>query len=356
MDKFSEAYAAAQSALKIGTLGGGFGAQQHALSLLLAGAAGPDVAQSKSLDKLRETAAADAKAVKGSTGERAVAKALVAGAGDGRGLVERAATLKMLKHLHHVKSAGGQQIWVYSPPDVYTKWIFDECAGKSATGLEDVLAKSSPDVYSPEQCEVMVDAVQNARALALNVVAKLGAAASAETLAVVRRYFGNASSSKADLEAVMGTLASGYQKIANACNAGNIIISDEPGDRTSGGWKDWAFIYTAEKMSVIYLQGAWLKKAGEITPSNQPPLWRCVRTVIHELSHKECSTEDVVYGPNGLKPEGSSALTPAYALHNADSWAYFAVDVMGYLTGPDKANGEKPTTAIREVPVRTLTA
>jgi len=64
----------------------------------------------------------------------------------------------------------------------------------------------------------------------------------------------------------------------------------------------------------------------------------------------------VVYGPNGLKPEGSTALTPAYALHNADSWAYFAVDVVGYLTGPDKANGEKPATAILEVPVRTLTA
>jgi len=266
MDMFSEAYAAAQSALKNGTLAGSFSAQQQALKLLLAGAAGPDVAQCKSLDKVRETVASDAKAAKGGTGERAAARALIAGAGDGKGLVERAATLKMLKHLHHVKSSGGQQIWVYSPPDVYTKWIFDECAGQSATGLEDVLGKSSPDVYSPAQCEVMVNAVQNARALALSVTTKLGAAASDDTRAVVRRYFGNAASTKTELDAVMATLSSGYQKIANACNAGNIVISDEPIDRTGGGWKDWAFIYHEEKMSVIYLQGAWLKKAGEITP------------------------------------------------------------------------------------------
>jgi hypothetical protein len=153
----------------------------------------------------------------------------------------------------------------------------------------------------------------------------------------------------------MQTLASGYQKIANACNGTNIIISDEPGDRTSGGWKDWAFIYTAETMSVIYLQGAWLKKADEVSPSNLSPLYRCVRTIIHELSHKEVSTEDVVYGPKGLKPEGSTALTPEYAIHNADSWAYFAVDVLGYLTGPDKTNGDTSTSAILKVPARTLT-
>ena len=151
------------------------------------------------------------------------------------------------------------------------------------------------------------------------------------------------------------SLSAGYIKIANACNGGNIIISDEPGDRTGGGWKDWAFIYTQEAMSVIYLQGAWLTKANEITPSNQSPLYRCVRTLIHELSHKQVSTEDIVYGPKGLKPEGSTVMTPEYALHNADSWAYFAVDVLGYLTGPDKANGDNPTSAILKTPTRTLT-
>lgn len=353
MDSFSDAYKAAQKALQTGKLAGKFQDQQKALALLMAGSGGPDVAQSDSLEKLRQTVTSVASEIKGSTGERASAKAIIAGAGDGNGLLERAATLKMLKHLYHVRSVGGQQIWVYSPPEIYAKWLFDEVQGQTATGLETVLAKDSKEVYSTQQREVMVSAIQSARALALNVAAKLGAA-SDTTRAVVQRYFGDSKTPEKDLIAIMVKLAAGYLKIANACNEGNIIISDEPIDRTGGGWKDWAFVYPAETMSVIYLQGAWLEKAGEVTPSNQPPLWRCMRTIIHELSHKEVSTEDIVYGWAGLMPEGSSALTGDYALHNADSWAYFSVDVMGFLTGPDKDNGRRPATEIRQTPKLTL--
>lgn len=356
MNKFSEAYAAAKKALDDGKLAGDFKDLQAGLKTLLAQASGPDSAQAAQVAKLRETMKAGAKPLvaKGTAEPRANAKTLIAGAGDGLKLAERAATLKMLRHLYHEKSAGGQQIWVYSPPEVYAKWLFDEVAGADATALENTLAKAEKEVYSETQRGVMASAVQTARSVALDVCTKLGGA-SDTTKAVVRRYFGNKATTEKQLIEIMVTLAAGYKKIANACNGGNIVISDEPGDRTGGGWKDWAFIYTAETMSVIYLQGAWLKKADEITPSNQSPLYRCVRTVIHELSHKEVSTEDVVYGPKGLMPEGSSALTPEYALHNADSWAYFAVDVLGHLTGPDKTNGETACSAILKAPVRTLT-
>jgi hypothetical protein len=356
MNKFSEAYEAARTALKSGNLAGDFKALQAALERLVVASAGPDVAESAQLGKLREAIERGAKqSMKtGALEARANAKTIVAGAGDGKGLAERAATLKMLRHLYHEKSCGGQQIWVYAPPDVYAKWIFDEVAGASPTALEDTLAKVGMEVYSPAQRTTMVAAVQEARALALAVTVKLDAA-SDSTKTVVRRYFGNASSSDKELLNTMGTLAAGYRKIANACNGGNIVISDEPGDRTGGGWKDWAFIYTSEAMSVIYLQGAWLRKADEVTPSNQSPLYRCVRTLIHEFSHQEVGTEDIVYGPKGLKPEGSTALTPAYAIHNADSWAYFAVDLLGYLTGPDQTNGNTPTSAIRKTPERALT-
>ena len=243
---------------------------------------------------------------------------------------------------------------MYSPPEIYGKWIFGEVTGLAPVGLEDALAKSSAEVYSATQRAVMVTAIQAARGLALAVTAKLGAASDV-TKGVVRRYFGTAAMTEGELLVVMSKLAAGCQKIANACNAGNIVISDEPGDRLGGGWKDWAFVYTNETMSVIYLQGAWLQKADQVTPSNLPPLWRCVRTIVHELSHKEVSTEDIVYGAKGLKPDGSAALTPEYALHNADGWAYFAVDLMGCLTGPDKVHGTIPTTAIIKTPARALT-
>lgn len=357
MNKFSEAYGAAKSALASGSLAGDIGKLQPQMKLLVADAGGPDAAQGAVLGKLRDAVAlgAAALAAKGTPEAKGAAQTLIAAAGDGKKLTERAATLKMLRHLYKETSPGGQAIWVYAPPAAYAKWLFDEVAGVDAKTLEAVLAKDGTEVYTATQRAVMATAVQTARATALAVCVKLGAASDV-TRAVVRRYFGDAKTSDKALIEIMSTLASGYQKIAAACNAGNIVISDEPGDRTGGGWKDWAFIYTAEAMSVIYLQGAWLKKADEVGPSSDSPLYRCVRTIIHELSHKQVSTEDVVYGPKGLMPEGSGALKPEYALHNADSWAYFAVDVLGYLTGPDKANGEKACTAILKAPARTLTA
>lgn len=359
MNKFFEAYNAAQEVIKNSELSSVFEKiRTTRLKPLLADTDGPSNAEASALDKLREALDLEKRSltstVKGLTADKASAKAIINAVGTKPNKQVRVATLKMLKHLYHGKSAGGQVIWVYSPPKVYTKWIFDEVAGASDAVLETVLAKPQEEVYSEIQRAVMCSAVQEARAVALSVVVKMSTPDNAAK-AVVKQYFGSSTTTDIKLGEIMTTLSAGYQKIANACNSSKIIISDEPIDRNGGGWKDWAFIYTAEGMKVIYLQNAWLSKAAEVTPSNQSPLYRCVRTIIHELSHKELSTEDVVYGPNGLKPEGASALTADYALHNADSWAYFAVDVLGYLTGPDKSNGGKVNTAILKVPTKTLT-
>ncbi len=354
MNKFSEAFEAGRSAIGSGALAGKFVDLKPGLVRVF-GAEGPSAGEAEQLDKLRKLIEAEKKALSGAetNGAKAEAKVIIDGSGEAHKKAERAATLKMLRHLYREKSTGGQTIWVYAPPSAYKKWIFDEVAGASAVALEAALAKPETEVYSPEQRGVMATAIQEARTVTLAVCSKIGAASDA-TKSVVRRYFGKADSSEVDLVATMSTLAAGYQKIANACNGGSIVISDEPGDRSGGGWKDWAFIYTTEKMPVIYLQGAWLAKADQVGPSNQSPLYRCVRTIIHELSHKEVGTEDIVYGPKGLMPEGSSVLKPEYALHNADSWAYFAVDLLGYLTGPDKENGTTPTKAILKAPSRSL--
>lgn len=356
MNKFSEAFEAARNAIDSGDFAGAIQDLKPKFRLLF-GTDGPVVGQAKHLEILRHVIKSskwELISTKGLTADRAGAKVIVDAAGAANKRQERAATLKMLRHLYHVKSAGGQAIWVYSPPVAYSKWIFDEVAGASDDALEAVLRKSEEEVYTAHQQGVMAAAIQEARAVCLAVVIKLGTPTPATT-AVVRRYFGNSATTPEQLATITATLLAGYKRIANACNGGTIVISDEPLDRNSGGWKDWAFVYSTEAMSVIYLQGAWLAKADQVSPSNQSALYRCVRTVLHELSHKVVSTEDVVYGPKGLKPEGSTALTPEYALHNADSWAYFAVDVLGYLTGPDKANGEKSTTAILKAPIRALT-
>ena len=354
MNKFSQAYLAARTALGDDAFAGAV-AKQRAQLLTLMADGGPAAAQSNHLGKLRQALkTAQYSLVAAGKPMAAGAQAIIDAAGTGAGKAERAATVKMLKHLYHTKSAGGQAVWVYSPPKAYAKWIFDEVAGADDPKLKAVLAQPEDEVYSETQRSVMSDALQTARKVCLDAVAKLGEPTTA-TLTIVRRYFGNTGSSADQLNTAAATLRGGYQKIANACNASTVIISDEPGDRSGTGWEDWAFIYTAETMRVIYLQNAWLTKAAEATPSNQTPLFRCARTIIHELSHKEVSTEDVVYGPRGLMVQGSGALTADYALHNADSWAYFAMDLTGNLTGPDATNGITACTAIRAVPTRVLT-
>ena len=45
----------------------------------------------------------------------------------------RAATLKLLKHIYRVHKFGGQTVWVYSPPKADSGWVFDEIAGESGT-------------------------------------------------------------------------------------------------------------------------------------------------------------------------------------------------------------------------------
>lgn len=356
MNKFSEAFDQAKSTLSIGVFAGDLETMRPSLGKLF-GADGLAATEAAQLGKLRVALDGARQALISSGGkgpDEAGADAIIAAAGDTVGKPDRAATIKMLKHLYHTKSTGGQAIWVYSPPKIYTKWIFDEVKGATDLTLKTVLRKSEDEVYSASQRELMSDALQSARKVCLDAVVKLSSPDTA-TAAVIRRYFGNSASTGAELATVAESLRAGYQKIANACNATSIVISDEPGDRCGGGWKDWAFIYTAEAMSVIYLQGAWVSKADEATPSNQAPLFRCARTIVHELSHKQLRTEDVVYGPKGLMPEGSGTLTPEYALHNADSWAYFSMDVTANLTGPDASNGATSCSAIRAVPSKTLT-
>ncbi len=361
MDRFSQAYKAAQGVVK----------NKHFLNeleklrstrlkSLLADDDGPNAGEAGSLEELHNILFAKQKELfkaGGATQEVASAKAIISFVGPGPDMHRSVATLKMLKHLYHGISSGGQSIWIYAPPIAYSKWIFDLIyRGITNANMETVLAESYPEVYSKRQRDTMSSALLQARAVALSVVSKLSGSPDNATLKVLKQYFSDASTTPIQLTQTVNTLRAGYQKIANACNSSKIIISDEPGDRTSGGWKDWGFIYPSESMKVIYLQDAWLKKAKEVSPSNQSPLYRCVRTIIHELSHKELSTEDVCYGPTGLNPHGKGTpLTSDYALHNADSWAYFAIDVLGFLTGPDKTNGSKINTSILRVPSRALT-
>lgn len=355
MNKFSQAYQAAQCfVIEVAPQDSAVDSVLlMRLRALLASDDGPTTTDAVALDQLRSEINKVAATEKSSDVGGACAKAMIkmmppVGANN-----TGVATLKFLKHLYCVKRTGGQAVWAYSPPKTYLKWIYDEVNLVPVRQLTNVLAMPEDEIFSSHHKEVMCDALQQTLTLALAAVAKLGTP-NESTKAVVRQYFADGATQDVALSGTMATLRAGFQAIAAVCHSSKVIISDEPIQRNGPGWRNWAFIYTLEEMNVIYVQNAWLNKADEVAPSNQSALYRCTRTMIHELSHKAVGTEDIAYGPKGLSPNGSAALTAEFALHNADSWAYFAMELAGLLTGPDLANGRKINSAILKTPTRSL--
>ena len=134
----------------------------------------------------------------------------------------------------------------------------------------------------------------------------------------------------AEIKVKQKDMSSAFLRISVLTKSTKLVFSDEPKDRTSGGWKDWGFVDTSERLDVVYVQKAFLKAAG-----NSGTLWKCVLTLIHELSHRVEDTEDYRYDDGasgdlagrGLKPGGTFKFE--HATDNADSWA---VTVTGSAT------------------------
>ena len=254
-------------------------------------------------------------------------------------VADRAAALKMLSHLYQEMNRGGQDVWVYSPPKSYSAWIFDEIKGGNDK-IKGKLAENN-EVYSSGDRAVMLSALDNARKWSLDAVNKL-AAPDAATKAMVRRWFADDNTADDDLTKAMEKLKDGFKTIVNLCNSSRLVFSDDPIDRLKVynkktgkvGWDDWAFVKTSEKMDVVYIQGAFLKAGAT------GKIWKCALTIVHELSHREVKTDDIMYDYQGLKPHKKS-FPHKKALKNADSWAYFASDLAGCLAETDRNSALK---------------
>lgn len=291
------------------------------------GADSPEVAHGKSLDKLRERLDKAARGgisgfFLGSGLDQVILDAAKESASDSA-IGTKAASLKMLKHLYLERKTGNQDVWVYSPPKAYKKWVFEEVTGTDTNSRARL--KAETEVYSAKERAVMCDALQEAAAWCQKVQIALGTTAGE---ALVKDWFLESGSTAQNLTQAVETLKTGFKKVEAVCKSGKLVFSDEPGDRNSGGWKDWAFVYKTEAMNVVYLQGAFVK-AG-----NSGNKTMCALTIIHELTHKVLGTTDHRYDYDGLKPGPN--LSFAKALDNADSWGYYAADVAGMLTASDR--------------------
>lgn len=275
----------------------------------------------------------------------------------GVSLLERAATIKMIRHTHRIHKKGGQDVWVYSPPKAYAEWIFDALGGTVATAKAR-LAKEE-ELFTREQMKWMSSALAIALKISEDTRAKLGTAKSVTTaVSKAKAKGGSANLTQKELlsssateakitrwfappEDKMGdaitTLNEGFKKIAVACAAATLVFTDYPNWRAQRNKYFGGAIAGGEGggFPVVYLEGAFTRLTG-----NSGKIWLCAETIIHELSHYELRTKDVYYDSDGLKPNDAN-FPYEKTIVNADTWGYFAIDLAGYLSKRDLANAYK---------------
>ena len=327
MNVFTEVYNKSIELLKAPALDASWKSIEANLKALLEDD-GPNVGKAQVLDDLRGQLR---KASKGKgVAKTAMAEEIVkASKTAATGYQDRAALIKTMQHFHMVAKKGGQSIWVVDMPKAFSTWPYDQLAGKSQVDLKAELAADA-EVFGAGNRKMMSDSLQLARKWSADVQVKL-ASADAKTLAKVQRWFHPEGASAKDLVATTATLAEGFKKIHATCNSSRVIFSDRPHLRTSGKWDNvYASVNDADAMPVIYIFQVFLKAGKRNVLGAVPKLWLCALTVVHELSHKLVKTEDIRYDDDGLKP--GDGFTAEQALKNADSWAYFAADMVDALS------------------------
>jgi hypothetical protein len=242
-------------------------------------------------------------------------------------IADRAAALKFLKHVYLTRVRGGQEVWCYAGPKGYSKFVFDEITGDE-NSFKSKLGSES-EVYDEKTRTAMCDALQLALAWTQKAAASLGDAKAKST---VKAWFADKNTTDAQINTAVTTLRDGLLKVAGVCNSSRLVFSDHPPDRSKGGWKDWAFVYKSESMDVVYMQGASTKAARSASQQ-----WKCALTIIHELTHRELKTDDIRYDFDGLKPHATQ-FPFSKAIINADSWAYFTLDLVGMLPPGDRSS------------------
>ena len=250
--------------------------------------------------------------------------------GAGPSKAERAAMLKMIYHLYMIGSSGSQVFWAYAPPDCYSKWIFSEVKNITTdAGLVAVLGRAGAEVYSatPAQRDARRGAdgqVLVPRRVGAQFESERGSARPwcATTFPLRPQPMGR--SRPSPIASRAGFQSDGRERSITAPSSS----PTNPRIDRAAGWNDFALAYIGEAMCVIYVQGGMLGKIDQ--------LQRGRRQIAHasgshhrprNLAQGSADRRRDLWVAGGLKPEGSANLTPEYAIWNADSWAYYCVDL-----------------------------
>jgi hypothetical protein len=178
-----------------------------------------------------------------------------------KGLDDRAAFLKMLKHFYFVSRAGNQVVWVADSPSAYSKYTYDLFKGKTERSIADA-CKQNQEVFGETGRKLFSDALSLARKWSMDAYSKLSTP-DENTKKVAKRWFLSENDSDLDLDRFCKILLDQFKLISSACNDSRIIFADDPIERTNRERDPYAATHYEghEKMRVIYISKPYLEFA-----------------------------------------------------------------------------------------------
>ena len=324
----------------------------------LMGPDGFDVARADALDELRRRATHGGEATRVDEADgllRAAGGAADAGAlpDDAR---QRAAALKLLRHVHLEMRSGSRGVWIVALPTEFTNWPssqFSDEAGNLAAVRQ--LLAGAREHFDPQQrrwlgaatlqglgwCQKAAMVLADARRPRARAGAHASGAGPREgARALVRRWFAEPDLGDPAVDKLVATLTRGFKEIVASLNRGRFVITDWVPFRAAHGGAEAEFLRTeafafrarSEGMDVVYVESAFFNDlAGNVLRGQAN--W--TRILVHELSHLVCGTHDVNdgqtrYAWSGIGPHAGYPSTAT--IRNADNWAFFAADCAGALT------------------------
>ena len=257
--------------------------------------------------------------------------------------VMRAATLKFLRHLYLVHQRGNQKVWVADTPKSYRHYPSGELDDvKSSMSNLRARLSDKDEQFGPDRRKALGEATITSLAWCQRTNMALAEAAAdpaCPAMEKVKRWFSSSVTTEEDLQQMVGDLQAGFKKVTATLNSSQLIFTDMPSIRgaTSGDDYDlltaYAFVFAGrwEKLPIVYIENAFF--GPHRSPLPDRTLWAL--TVVHEITHIDCSTKDHRYDNAGLKC--GPVFDPDRAVENADSWAYFCADCANALT-PSQIN------------------
>ena len=292
---------------------------------------GPNCQRCAALDELR--AKVNQIQLKNGDHGNAVGNAIIALCNDTQsGYQDRIALIKFLLHFYMIGKKGGQAVWIADLPQNFFFWPFDMLEFKSEREFPALLSDRK-EVFGGRNREMMASAFQLSRKWAADIQVKL-AMPNDETLAMVGKWFHLPSTNNASVMRTASVLHKGFKEIHIACNQKQVIFSDRPNHRINPDYDTTiAQISYSDSLVVLYFYKKFLEYGKRGPAARFNDCWKAALTIIHELSHLKAGTEDHRYAYEGIKP--GFELNEQESIANADSWAFFAADMVGMLPKED---------------------